>query len=310
MKPWGHIRVLSSLIVAASIAAISTTAGEAQDSSVIQIRMAASTSLSAAEVNINDARAAIGIWTESFSRERGVRILYPPEVMSTPEQMFQKIRQGQLDVFSFTTPEYVRARAYTDPGLLLVDQSYVTGGEEYLILVHADSGIRSLADLRKHTLVRHDAPIMCLASDWLATFLASSGLGSPESFFSQISSVTKVSRAILPVFFRQFDACLVTRRAFETMAEMNPQLSAKLRILARSPKLVPVVVAFHKNCSVQQKEKFKSALIGLGTTTAGRQILNLFGSRQIMASDESILGSAIEIITASSRIRAHAAAEK
>lgn len=293
------------ILLGAALAALGS--GGESDDRVSRIRMGASTSLVGADINANDARAAIKTWADSFSRETGLRIESLPEVLSPPEQLFQNIRQGLLDAFSVTTPEYQQIAAYTDPGLLLVDQAYVNGGEEYIILVHAESGVRSLADLRGRTLAHYTGSVTSLAADWIETLLAGANLGAPESFFRQIVPEAKLSRTVLPVFFRQVDACVATRRAYETMCEMNPQLSVKLRILAGSPKLVPVVIAFHKNCSPRQKERFKAALTGMGNSPAGRQILSLFGSHQVIATDSSILGPSIELVQASARIRARAA---
>jgi ABC-type phosphate/phosphonate transport system substrate-binding protein len=279
--------------------------GSEQADSISLIRMGASTSLVSAEVNENDARAAIKTWADTLSRAVGLRLEYLPEVLLKPDDLQQKIRQWQLDAFSSTTAEYEQVAMYTDPDSLIVDQSYLNGGEEYLILAHADSGIRSVGDLKGRTLVRFSGTVMSLSSDWLVTLLGNSQLGLPDAFFGAISSNGKLARVVLPVFFRQTDACLVTRRGFETMGEMNPQLLNKLRLIATSPKVVPVVVAMHKNCTQRQKQEFKAAMAGLGDSPAGRQILALFGSRKVMTADSSILTSAVQLIKSSNAIRGH-----
>ena len=55
--------------------------------------------------------------------------------------------------------------------------------------------------------------------------------------------MAKPSQAILPVFFKQAEAALVTRATFDTAVELNPQLGAALRTLSRSPQLIPAVAA-------------------------------------------------------------------
>jgi len=266
------------------------------------MRIGASATLLGSDVNSNDARAAIKVWCDSFAHETGLRIIYPLDGFSPPELLYQKIRDGQVDAFSFPLPEYLQIAGYTD-STLLVEESYVTGGEEYLIVVHAESGLQRISDLRGRNLVQFTGNVMCLASDWLSVLLDAGGLGPPDLYFSQITRSPKASRTVLPVFFRQSDACLVTRRVFDTMAEMNPQLAVKLRVIATSPKLVPVVIAFHKNCSLDQKERFRAALGSLGNTPSGRQILALFSSRQVAVANVSVLASAIDIVNASRRLR-------
>ena len=83
-----------------------------------------------------------------------------------------------------------------------------------------------------------------LAPVWSETILAREGLGSASGFYGQITTASKISQAVLPVFFRQLDACVVTRSGFETMVELNPQVGRQLKVLASSPPVVPVVFCF------------------------------------------------------------------
>ena len=218
----GLMGIVSRFILPAIGAALCAAAADTTDGSVVRVRMGASASLVGAEYSTNDAKAALVVWADTFTRGTGVRIDYPPEVITPSARLLQKVRLGEVDVFSCTTREYLQIAAYTDQHQLMVDKSYTGGGgEEYLILVRTDSGIRSFADLRGRRLARYSAVVMDLASDWLEMLLRASNLGPAESFL-KISTDTKGSRIILPVFFRQTDACLVSRRTFDTMVEMNP----------------------------------------------------------------------------------------
>jgi ABC-type phosphate/phosphonate transport system substrate-binding protein len=297
-------RIASLGCFAVLAVAIGARAADPQsDGAVIPIRIGASSALVEAEVNATDARAALVVWSEALSRGTGIRILHTPEVMSPPELLFQRVRQGELDVFACTIREYVRMVSYTDPGLVFIDQSYLSGGEEYLILVHADSEIRNVSDLRGHSLSVYSGNAMILASDWLDTVLAELNLGPAASFFKQITQNPKAARAVLPVFFRQADACLVNRSALEVLIEMNPQISSKLRVLDGSPKMVPTLVAVHRNCSQLQKDRLRFAMTSMNNNPSGQQILRLFGSRGLSASTPAILASAIEVVKTSNRIR-------
>ena len=145
---------------------------------------------------------------------------------------------------------------------------------------------------------------MSLAWDWLELQLAAAGLGAPESFFGPVTPLPKVSRAVLPVFFRQVDACLVTRRGYEMMGEMNPQVLTKLRVLAASPKLIPVVVGVRRNLRPEQKEAFRAAMVGLSQTVRGRHILAVFGGMSLGGAGESLMGPSIELMNAARAVRA------
>ncbi len=192
----------------------------------------------------------------------------------------------------------------------MLDDVNARGGDEYLLLINEDSGIRTLADLRRKSLNVYDNPRMCLASIWLETLLASSNLGAPREFLGRIGIHNNLSQVVLPVYFRQLDACLVTRRAFGTMCELNPQLGRKLHVLATSPKVVTSLMAFHKDCAPEQRQKCENALIGLHKTAAGQQALTLFESSHLVLTDMSALGSTLELVKARTRFTSKAGIRK
>jgi ABC-type phosphate/phosphonate transport system substrate-binding protein len=268
-----------------------------------RFRVVASLSL-VSEVNMNDARAAIKSWAVEIAKLAGMELDPEAQPLLTPERLLEAVRKGELDAFASTTPEYLKVAAYTDPHSLWVDRSYVDTGEEYQILSHGQSALRAVADLRGHELLFYSNPTTCLASSWLEGLLDGPGLGAPDTFFKQILPVAKLSRAVLPVYFRQSTACLVTRRGFATMCEMNPDLARKLRVVATSPKLVPICMAFHKNCPPDLKARFTTALTKLQTTPGGKQILALFQSSGVTPVESAILRSSEEILHTSERLRA------
>jgi phosphonate transport system substrate-binding protein len=107
---------------------------------------------------------------------------------------------------------------------------------------------------------------------------------------------------VLPVFFRQADACLVTRLGYATMCELNPQLAKQLRILAESPKLLTSFLAFHKDCPPETRRKFRAAVTELHKSVVGRQALMLFGSTRLVPVDISALRTSLELLHAYERL--------
>ena len=75
---------------------------------------------------------------------------------------------------------------------------------------------------------------MSLALAWLDIALFNDGCR-PVAEFCRVEQNKKLTKVVLPVFFRQNDACVVTRRGFKTMSELNPQVGQQLRVLASSP---------------------------------------------------------------------------
>jgi phosphonate transport system substrate-binding protein len=267
-------------------------------SSPPHFRMAVSEAIIGAAVNEGDATLAIQAWRDALAKETNVQIDVHVADKAT---LAREIREHQVDAFTMTTLEFFGFENYAAQRMI-TDDVNSKGGDEYVLLVHADSGIRDLAGLRHKSLGLYDNPQMCLAPMWLETLLASSNLGAPQEFLSRISLLNKLSRIVLPVYFRQSDACLVTRRDFATMCELNPQLGHKLRVLAASPKLIPKVMAFHKDCPPDRVRKFESVLVGLNKTAAGQQALTLFQSSRLVVVDSSLLQSALDLVKTHNRL--------
>jgi phosphonate transport system substrate-binding protein len=104
------------------------------------------------------------------------------------------------------------------------------------------------------------------------------------------------------VFFRQVDACVVTRRAFNNMSELNPQLSQRLRVLVSSPELVPGGFAFRKGYDDPTRELIIADLERISSSPAGAQFLTLFQSGALSAQPVSCLESAFELLARHARL--------
>jgi phosphonate transport system substrate-binding protein len=305
MKRLGQGKWLYGLLAGcaawAGCAAAATGVEHTVDGAGLRIGVSASIT---GEMNVNDARVALRAWAEEVARQSGLR--FEPE-LCTYEELIQKIRNHQVDAFSLNVLEFARVAVYAGRELV-VDQSQLPDGEDYVLLVHQSSGIQSLADLHGRSLLLYRNTRTCLDRIWLDTLLAAAHLGSADSFLGRLESSPKVSRVVLPVFFRQADACLVPRQAFSTMCELNPQLARQLHTLAISPKLLTTFMAFHKDCPPETRRKFLAAVSDLQRTAAGRQALTLFGGTHLVQADIAALHTSLELLHAYERLKAAAPA--
>ena len=142
---------------------------------------------------------------------------------------------------------------------------------------------------------------MCLAMDWVESLVNTIHLGPSDRFFAGVTPNGKLSRTVLPVFFGQVDACLVTQSGFQTMCELNPQLAVTLRALATSPPYITSFFGFHRACQPEVRIKVQLALQDLSKNTTGRQLLALFQTKGFIAKDASVLRSAVDLVEATGR---------
>src|ERR1035441_6075912 len=212
------------------------------------------------DVNLNDARPAMQMWIQRMNQELNVAI--DSKIINTTQEIQERARKGQLDAVALNIIEYRpiaelldSSQIITSAGAALVDQ--------YLILARQNSGIRQLGDLKGRRLCTLKNPKMCMAPAWLLTILEEGHHGPAEEFFGSMVAEAKFSRVVLPVFFGQADACLTSKKGFETMCELNPQVARDLKVVASSPAMVVSFYIFRKNYQSVNREKVIKAISSL-----------------------------------------------
>ncbi|MDA1316207.1 MAG: PhnD/SsuA/transferrin family substrate-binding protein [Acidobacteria bacterium] len=257
------------------------------------MRLAISETL-VANVNLNDARAAMLIWMQRISEDIHFPIEHNPDVFEPSERVLQKIRNGKVDTVALNIFEYRAVASFLDSNEIIASED--TARSQYVLLAKRDAGIEKLSDLRGGRLIVLDSPQTCLASAWLSTLLFDDHLDQAEQFFGALTAEPKPARVLLPVFFGQAEACLTTLGTFNTMGELNPQVSRQLVALATSPVLVVTFHVFVKGFQGPFREGIKKAISGVRDSTTGRQLMTLFQFDQLIVRDADCLKSALSIL--------------
>ncbi len=265
------------------------------------LRLAVSESL-VMDVNANDAGAAMSIWVKRLAQEMNIAVDYNPKAFDPTQEILTRARKGLLDAVALNVLEYRQIAENLDSSQVVAEGGSA-GPEQYLVLVKNSSGFQKPADLRGARLMMLRNPRMCVAPAWLSTILEGGYTGQWDKFFSAVGSDSKVGRVILPVFFGQVDACIATRRGFESMCELNPQVARELKTIASSPGVVVNGYVFRKNYQSVYRDRFVKALSGLRSTVAGRQIAMLFQFDELTLRDASCFASALSLLDAADRLR-------
>ena len=200
----------------------------------------------------------------------------------------------------------IRDRDLSDPDLLVL-QDYLADGMEYVLLVHTSSPFKKIADLRGAQILSHLHRDMVLLPAWLDTMLAAGNLPAADRFFGGNTPQDKVNQVVLPVFFRRADGALLARRSWDTAVELNPQLGRDLRPLAVSPKVIPIAIAFRRNCNPIGRKNLVDSMVSLSTMIAGQQIAALYQSRQFVLRPASVMKGTLELVHQFERVSAQQA---
>jgi phosphonate transport system substrate-binding protein len=250
-----------------------TPGAEAPQQGIVRLAFSART---LEEANRADVAAAMKAWGVAMAREKRLALEVDVRIYDSVPAMEDALRRERLDMVNVVTEEFAALEKAVPLSNLVVSEIGGRITEQYLLLVHNDSQPEDWKDLRGQSLVVLDTPRASLAIPWLEVELHRHRLPGSARFFADVRQAPKPALAILPVFFRQAGAALVTRSGFETASELNPQLARELKVLARSPEVIPMVGAFRASALSGAAELYRQETLGVGASRAGRQFLNLF----------------------------------
>ena len=256
--------------------------------------------------NRTDVTAAMKVWMLTVAKEQNVAVEPQPQVFDSVDDMLAELRLDRLDVFSASMEEFLGIEKSISCKGIFASIIHGKVTEQYVLLVRKERTFNGLPDLRGESIVVLDHPRTSLAPLWLDSELLRDKLPVSTKFFGKLTYVKKANLAILPVFFKQAAAALVTRNNFETAAELNPQLSRQIKVVRTSPELIPGVGAYRKSSTSAAVELYRTQALRLGATPAGRLILNLFQTDGIVEIQESELFPTRAFLADHARLKAEA----
>lgn len=227
-------------------------------------------------VNPNDARVATRIhW------KRHLKKVFPDleshfEILEDTESALQKIQSGYLHGLSLEISQFFKIKEVVNLTPVFISSRVNTPEESYLLITREDLDWNTLSERAVKTLITEKMEDPTIGSMWLETVLAERGLPPAAVYFSSITSAVKPSRIILPVFFGKAEACLIPESAFETMAELNPQLKKKLKVLAKSAGVIKTIHCATDQMPDHMVKRFIEKGVRMDDSIDGRQLLLIF----------------------------------
>lgn len=251
-------------------------------------------------LNVNDARAALALWANEIASTRGLHISVTVEAFDKPEDVRAAIDAHRLQLLLLSL------RQFHELGRPAFGRVWLGGRrgafrDEYLLVTRRGAAA-SLAALKGRTLHVVDGVTDDMSRAWLEHELAAASLPPIALHFGAVVHLPKAARAVLPVYFGQADACLVTKAAFETLVELNPQVGRTLSALATSPPLVSGVVLVDRRYT-ETRPALLEALLGLGASPRGQQVLSLFGVDAMTPARPEDLAPSLQLLSAAARRR-------
>ena len=244
------------------------------------------------DVDQRDAMVAIDLWTKEIGEQMDATVVPNSSVFSDIDDVMAAYLTDDIDMVVFTTQEFMQVQGKKIFEPALVGSQGDNHGEEMVLLVHKESGIGTLEQLRGKTL---KIPMGTVSSTivmmWLETLFHDEGIIFDSSFFKEIHSVNKPAKAVLPVFFRQAECCIVSQRSLSLLGELNPQMEKDLIVLVKSPSITRYVFCFNKDVDTKLKRMVLDKALTLDSYARGQQLLTLFKLDRVIQYDPRYLDS-------------------
>lgn len=225
-------------------------------------------------VDKDRAQAITQLWTDLVDRKWGGTA--STRVYNSLSELERAVTSKNIDLAVLLAGEYLEIREKAPMAPLFISVKENNFYDHLILVVRKDGNVRSLSDLKGGMLIQQSGLYANGRNLWLDTLLMRHGITCPNRCFSSDRKALKPSSAVLPVFFRKADACIVAASSFRVMAELNPQLRKELSILEQSPPRPSCIISVRKGLPVQQREMVLEVLGALDQSPQGKQLLTLF----------------------------------
>ena len=212
-------------------------------------------------------------------------------VFPSTEAALTEIKEGRVDIVTLTSIGYLEIKDKIDMTPMVVPTLGRDPLDEYLLLVKKSRDINSLGKLKNKKLIIIKGHMGTISLMWLNTLLFRQNLPESSLFFNFIKEVDNGSHVVLPVFFEQADTCIIPSSIYETLVELNPQLSKQLIALHKSPEFLGMVTCFHNRLDKKTMNFLLDFTVNLDSDPEGKQYLTIFHLKKTYRFEPEYLNS-------------------
>jgi len=200
------------------------------------------------------------------------------------ESFWNGVTQKRYHLVHFNQYHYLKSHREQGYQVILknVEQGQATLGGA--IIVRADSGIRSIADLKGRKIV-FGGDRRAMQAYVVTTYMLRNGGLRPGDYEEEFSK--NPPNAVMATFFRQADAAGAGDHALD-MPTLSNQIDVKqMKYLATSEPLPHLPWAVRGDLPRDVRTKIQQAMIGLARSGAGRDLLQHMGSDGFVAASDA-----------------------
>ncbi len=145
------------------------------------------------------------------------------------------------------------------------------------IMVRKDSGIESVSDMRGKRMAFVEKATTA-GYVFPKAFFREKGVKDIDSFFAETFFTGSHDAAVIAVLEGETDVSAAKNTIYNRVKKDNPRVEKELTIIARSPAVPSNGLCVRNTLDPGLQKKLKDALLSLGKTPAGKNILAKFGA--------------------------------
>lgn len=240
------------------------------------------------DVDIRDAKVSLKMWANELLNNMEINISPETAIYETNNELIKAINKNLVDLISLPIVDYLRIKDEVKLKPSIITMSNKKIGYNFVLVVRKDRKINTIKDLKNRIINIPSNSFGLLTKMWLATSIQNEN-ERYDIFFNKVNKYDKPAQILLPVFFKQADACILPKTSFNTLIELNPQLDKELIVIKESPVFVNGIMCLNSSIDESLIEPIIRAIKNLSTTSSGKQILALFKSDGVIEYDEKHL---------------------
>ena len=251
------------------------------------------------DLDIRDARSAIVLWVEEIGQKIGFQV--KGRIIEEMDTITKIINTGALDLAIMSVLDYLKIKEQINAEVFFGGIYEKVKTKNYVVLVHSKNDAATIKDIKAGNLaiMQQDN----LGRLFLDTLLLRSRLQETDKFFASVIEKKKHSQAVLAVFFKRADICVVPDTVFDTMVELNPQVGKNLRIIASSQPMFDKIGLLRRDYNENNKAPVIHSALELHKTSRGKQVLMLFKMYRLAKINESDLDSVRALLDEYNRLK-------
>ena len=189
------------------------------------------------------------------------------------DEMDSMLERGDVQVAFLCSGPYVKDRAKFGAELLVAPQSYGQPFYHAYIIVHKDSTIKDMAQLKGKKFAFTDpksntgklVPSYMVAKEFNVT---------PEKFFGEVIYTRSHDKSVEAVAKKLADGASIDSLIYDYAVKKNPAYTSQTKIIRKSPPygIPPLVVG--KSMAPALKDKLRTILLNMHNDSQGKAILD------------------------------------